>query len=96
MNRLWVESGCKPGGLLLARRSLETSPNGEYCVQEKAMGGQRMLAIEKKIVILPVIVQKKGQMRGRQKIESPYKAKREAAGSGSVQHWAQWMTLCHQ
>ena len=28
MNRLWLELGCKPGGLLLARRSLETSPSG--------------------------------------------------------------------
>ena len=28
MNRLWLDLGCQPGGLLLARRSLETSPNG--------------------------------------------------------------------
>ena len=28
MNRLWIDLDCKPGGLLLARRSLETSPSG--------------------------------------------------------------------
>ena len=46
----------------------------------KQLSDKECLQLKKK-VILPVIMQKKRQMKGRQKIESLYKAKQEAAGS---------------